>query len=90
MPAWTNSNESPLLGFRLPVSYRRSTLSPFHKVINPIHEDFTLIANYLPKAPPLIIIILEVKISKQECGDTAFSLKNIMQPPSSPVLRKHR
>ena len=62
----------------------------FHKVINPIHEDYTLIANYLPKAPPLIIIILEVKISKHECGDTAFSLKNIMQSPSAPVLRKHR
>ena len=39
----------------------------FHKV-NPICEDFTLIATYLPKAPPLIIITLEVKISKHEVG----------------------
>ena len=66
------------------------SLLSFHKVINPIREDFTLIATYLPKAPPLIIITLEVKISKHECGDAAFSLKNITQSPSASVLPKHR
>lgn len=56
-------------------------LSPvFHKVIL-IRRDFTLIATYLPKAPPQIIITLEVKISKHECGDAAFSLRSITQSP---------